>query len=302
MAKLLVSGLINIETTLRIDSFPLSYNAVNYPFHGIETTVSGVGYNISKALTTLGDSVTMLSIIGRDQLGDMVLNTFSVDGIDTTCIMRQIDTTAQSVIIYDKTGQRQIHVDLKNLQETPYPLVAFERAVADCEVAALCNINFSRPLLKAAKDSGKLIASDVHEITDIDDTYNRDFMAMADILFMSGTSLPIPPRDWIRELQKRFDNHIIVVSSGGDGALLAERDTHDIIHFPAVQTRQIVNTIGAGDALFSSFLHFYISDWNATAALENAMIFASYKIGERGAASGFLTENDLLKLRTSLSV
>lgn len=300
MAKILVSGLINIETTLKIEGFPLHYNAVNYPFNGVETTVSGVGYNISKALTTLGDSVNMLSIIGRDQLGDMALGSFERDGIDTTYIMRQIDETAQSVIIYVPSGQRQIHVDLKDLQETPYPIVSCERAMADCEVAVLCNINFSRPLLYVAKDAGKLIATDVHEITNLDDTYNQDFMKMSDILFMSGTSLPIPPKEWIRRLRERFNNKIIVVSLGADGALLGERGAGDIIHIPAVQTRQIVNTIGAGDALFSAFLHFFVKDRDAMAALENATVFASYKIGERGAANGFLSESELFRLKENL--
>ncbi len=32
MAQILVSGLINIETTLRVDGFPLPYAPVHYPF------------------------------------------------------------------------------------------------------------------------------------------------------------------------------------------------------------------------------------------------------------------------------
>ncbi len=35
MATLIVSGLINIETTVRIDGFPLAYSPVLYPFGGV---------------------------------------------------------------------------------------------------------------------------------------------------------------------------------------------------------------------------------------------------------------------------
>ncbi len=42
MAKVLVSGLINIETTLKIDRFPFEYAPVRYPFFGVNSTVSGV--------------------------------------------------------------------------------------------------------------------------------------------------------------------------------------------------------------------------------------------------------------------
>lgn len=52
----LISGLINIETTLRVDGFPLEYAPVRYPFFGVDTTVSGVGYNIARALATPGGS------------------------------------------------------------------------------------------------------------------------------------------------------------------------------------------------------------------------------------------------------
>jgi ribokinase len=43
-----LSSQINIETTLRVDSFPLTYEPVRFPFFGINSTVSGVGYNIAK--------------------------------------------------------------------------------------------------------------------------------------------------------------------------------------------------------------------------------------------------------------
>jgi len=66
MSNILVSGLINVETTLQVDGFPIPYFPARYPFHGVHATISGVGYNIAKALTVLGDEVRFLSIIGHD--------------------------------------------------------------------------------------------------------------------------------------------------------------------------------------------------------------------------------------------
>jgi acarbose 7IV-phosphotransferase len=48
MASILVSGLTNIETNLRIERFPLDYYLVAYPCHGIRSNVSGAGYNLAK--------------------------------------------------------------------------------------------------------------------------------------------------------------------------------------------------------------------------------------------------------------
>jgi ribokinase len=97
MTKMLVSGLINIETTLKVDSFPLTYEPVRYPFFGINSTVSGVGYNIAKALAVLGEKVTFLSLIGDDLAGRQVHRSLVDDGIDDSLIEKGMPVTAQSV-------------------------------------------------------------------------------------------------------------------------------------------------------------------------------------------------------------
>jgi len=294
MAAILVSGLINIETTLRIAEFPLSYNPVNYPFNGIQTSVSGVGYNLSKALTRLGNRVEFLSLIGRDEFAaDVVRKTLAMDGISDRYVLSLVDQTAQSVILYTANGQRQIHVDLKDIQETSYPIEQFRSAVQNCDILALCNINFSRNLLAPAQAAGKLVACDVHTIGSLDDTYNQEFMQAADILFMSHESLPLPPEEWARAVQSRFHNAIIVIGLGGEGCLLAVQRDNTIEHIPAVHTRAVVNTIGAGDALFSAFLHGYAAHRDPYRALRAAVVFASYKIGDVSAAAGFLTASEL---------
>lgn len=293
MVKILVSGLINIETTLRIDHFPLDYYPVTYPFGGVNSTVSGVGYNVAKALTTLDDDVAFLSLIGQGLQAALVRQALLGDQIAADFVLSAIQQTPQSVILYDSGGRRQIHVDLKDLQEQVYPSAQFEVAVQDCDLAVLCNINFSRPLLHAAKARGILIATDVHVISDLEDDYNRDFMAAADILFMSDEHLPMAPEAWAREVLARYRPQVLVIGLGSQGALLALRDQADVLRLPAVYTRDVVNTIGAGDALFSAFVHSYVHTRNAYAALQKAMLFASYKVGESGAAQGFLRGAEL---------
>src|SRR3989304_2325020 len=294
MAAILVSGLINIEKTLRIAEFPLAYNPVNYPFNGVQTSVSGVGYNLSKALTSLGDQVEFLSLIGSEEFAAKVVRkTLNQDGVSDHFVLSQVDHTAQSVIIYTANSQRQIHVDLKDIQEKTYPLELFAKAAHNCDVLALCNINFSRALLAPARSAGKLVACDVHTIDSLDDAYNQDFMKEADILFMSHEELPLPPEEWARAVQSRFHTPIIVIGLGEAGCLLAVKSDGYVGRIPAVQTRPVLNTIGAGDALFSVFLHEYAAHRDPYQALSAAVGFASYKIGAVSAADGFLTAGEL---------
>jgi ribokinase len=284
---ILVCGLLNIETTVRVDGFPIPYFPVRYPFFGVRSTVSGVGVNISAALTTLGHRVRFLSLIGDDGAGRLARETLRGRGVDDRYVLAHVAETAQSAIFYDGEGRRQIHVDLKDIQEQVYPPKLFGKAAAGCRLAVLCNINFSRPLLALARQRGMAIATDVHAVADLDDPYNADFLAAADILFMSHERLPAPPDEWAAAVQARYGNPIVVIGLGADGALLTVKDEAPQ-HVPAVFTRPVVNTIGAGDALFSAFLYVYMQTNDPHLALRKAVVFASYKIGAAGAAEGFL--------------
>lgn len=295
--RFLVSGLINIETTLRIDAFPLAYNPVNYPFFGVASTVSGVGYNVAKALTTLGAGVRLLSLVGQDLAGRQVRAVLAGAGLAGEGL-QPAEHTAQSVILYDAAGRRQIHVDLKDLQERVYPFEHFQAALAVSEVCVLCNANFSRPFLRPAREAGRLIATDVHALSDLEDAYNRDFMQAADILFMSHERLPAAPEEWARAVLARYRPEIVVIGLGAEGALLAVRGAGFMGRFPAAATRPVVNTIGAGDALFSAFLAGYARTRDPYAALRRAQVFASWKIGVAGAAEGFLDPAGLEQLLT----
>ena len=127
MNKILVSGLINIETTLKIDQFPLHYFPVRYPFNGVQSTLSGVGYNLAKALTILGDNVNFLSLIGKDFYEPIIRAECSSVSVSDQYVLSELSQTAQSVIIYEKSGRRQIHTDLKDIQERNYPLDLLDR-------------------------------------------------------------------------------------------------------------------------------------------------------------------------------
>ena len=296
MKKILVCGHTNIETTLAIEAFPIAYSPMRYPFFGIQTAVAGVGYNITKALTTLGSSVNFLTLVGKDLFGQQIRQQAAADGIVTDYIVAGMPQTAQSVILYDKQGKRQGNTDLKDIQERAYPLDHFQQALQESDLAILCNINYTRPFLVQAQHAGVPIATDVHTIVTLDDEYNRDYMAAATILFMSDERLPLPPEQWAKKVQNAFGTEIVVIGLGAEGALLAVKSDNFCERLPAVQTRPVVNTIGAGDALFSSFNHFYRASYDPYTALPKAMLFASYKIGSEGAAAGFLSAAEVEEL------
>ena len=290
MSRFFISGLLNIETTVAIPGFPLDYAPVHYPFFGINSTLSGVGYNIAKALALLGNRIDLHSLVGPDWTLPHLRHELATLGIDSSGLEEALSATAQSVILYEPSGRRQIHVDLKECQERPLSKVE-DSQLAACDMALLCNINFSRPLLARAKALGRPIACDVHVLHDIHDDYNRDFIAAADILFLSDEGLDGRlATDYLRELQEHYGIPMVVMGCGAAGAYLSVRRDHRFFHAPASAPQGVKNSVGAGDALFSAFVHDYCQNHDPYLALQRATRYAGWKVGATGAAEGLLDQ------------
>lgn len=291
MQHILISGLVNLETTARVRQFPIDYYPIDYPFFGVETAVSGVALNLALALRTLGDRVTLLSMTGEDMAAQCIRQELERAGIDTGRILPCLRETPNSVVLYDGTGRRQIYCDLKDLQEANYDFDAV--SLDGVDLVAACNTNFNRPLLRLAKQAGKPIATDVHVLTDLHDGYNRDFLEYADIVFLSDEGIGQDYQGFLEALARTYGNSIVVLGRGGRGAAMYLRETGQICELPAAQVGPVVNTVGAGDALFSGFLHFYAKGLSPLDTLSLAQRFAAAKIRVSGAAKGFVTEAEL---------
>ncbi len=299
MSNVFVSGLVNIETTVKVRNFPIEYYPVDYAFFGVNSAVSGVGYNIAKALTTLGDKVSLATMIGKDFEGEKILSELSKTGIDTKVVTEKLKATPTSVILYDDRGKRQIYCDLKDIQDTCY---SFTQEFMDSDIVVACNINFNRDLLKKAKEQGKIIATDVHVLSDIYDEYNRDFLEKADIVFLSDEGINGDYKDFLKSIYNTYHNKIIVLGMGSKGAMMLTDNT--IYELSAVKVENVVNTTGAGDSLFSGFIHHYAKGCEPLESLRKAEIFASEKIKSNGGAEGFVSESivDKLAERTVIDI
>lgn len=289
--KILVSGLLNTETTSAVRGFPINYYPIDYSFFGVKTHPSGVAYNITLALRALGDEVRLCSMLGDDFSADYIRSSLKKLCISTDNIRSTLPETPASVVLFAPDGARQIYCDLKNIQESEYDFNALQLEGVDLVVA--CNINFNRPLLRLAKQEGKLIATDVHVLSNIDDEYNSEFMEYADILFLSDEAIGDSYRDFIYRIADKYKNKVIVLGRGAKGAALYTAESGEITELPAYTEINVVNTVGAGDALFSSFLHFYTRGYTPLESLRRAQIFAALKIRENGASIGFVDEQEI---------
>lgn len=296
MSRIVVSGLVNVETTLNIGKFPVEYTPIEYKFFGLKSNVAGVAYNVAKALSHLEDNVELLSMVGKDGESKVVLEGMANAGICDTHILPKLNETPTSLILFDDEGKRKIYCDLKDIQETDYPMENAKAVIEEADLVVACNCNFNRPLLKMAKEMGKTIATDVHVLSDLRDAYNSDFMQYADIVFMSDEIIVSDnknPWDFLKEMYGMYSPKVIVLGRGSKGALMYLGDKDEFVELSAVKTKEVINTVGAGDALFSAFIHFYAKGMEEKECLKRAQVFASLKIAHNGASLGFEKEEEI---------
>jgi acarbose 7IV-phosphotransferase len=263
---ILVCGTLNLETTFPISAFPLEYQPVVYRSFELTSHPSGVGFNVARALAVLGNRVRFVSMVGSDFLGIALKQSMPRFELSDEFVIPMLDETPQSVVVFDKTGKRMVTTDLKEIGRKVYPLDFFKRALRGCDAAVMTNVNFSRPLLPVAKAASALIATDLQTASDSSREYDADFLAAADVIFASHEKLPTEPEEFLSNLWERSRARIAVVGMGDAGARLAIRGK-EANHVTAVQIRPVVNTSGAGDALFSCFLHFYLDGDEPISAL-----------------------------------
>ncbi|MBQ4241228.1 MAG: carbohydrate kinase family protein, partial [Lachnospiraceae bacterium] len=277
---------------------PIEYSPVTSVPDTIFTSAGGDAFNETLALSWLGDKVELLSVVGRN-LDYSVLNPPDREvTINTDYVLPVIDSTPTQVVLYDKNRKEQIFEDIKSLREAEYRMSMVPPMVGASDMVVLSNANFCRPFINVAKEFDKKIAVNIHTYNPEKEKYNVDFLENANILYFSDDTIKSDPFDFVKGIADKYNTDIIILGQGSKGLILYDRHRDINVHYDTVKTNEVVNTTGAGNALFACFLHYYQETGDSTLAIKNAMLFASYKIGYMGTSIGFMTVEQLEQWRS----
>ncbi|MCR4924516.1 MAG: carbohydrate kinase family protein [Lachnospiraceae bacterium] len=298
MSRFVVAGVIQIETIIKVEKIPIEYTPITNKCDSIYTAAGGDAYNEALALSWLGDQVKLLSMVARNQ--DMsILNPAGREvTIDTEYILRIMDHTPAEVLFYDEERKEQIFEDLKDLREDAYDMAMVPPMIAASDLVILSNANFCRAFLEPARHYGKKVAVNIHSYEVDKEAFNRDFLEAASILYFSDDTIEGDPFDFVRTIADKYGTDIIILGQGAHGLILYDKERDLNVHYDSVQTNEVVNTAGAGNALFACFLHCYQESGDSVTSIKNAMLFASYKIGYMGTSNGFMTVEQLEQWRS----
>ncbi len=294
MSKFMVAGFVQFETIVKVDELPVPYKQFESIPDMINTDIGGAGFNTAMALRWLGNQVDFMSLISK-QLSREQINVYlkknQVD-LSTDYVLTKLEGMPSSVILYCK-GNKQTFEDVKDSRTVEYDLELLERQIQDKDMVVISNCNFCRPIIGLAKKYNKPLAVNVRSMRTDKIAQKEDFLAAADILYISNDDLERDAYECIDECKKKYDPSIIIVGIGKRGVILYTKEDNSVLEYKSVKTNEIVNTVGAGNALFSAFLHYYVKTKDAKEAIKDALLFASYKIGFVGASNGFMTEEQI---------
>lgn len=295
--RIVVAGAVSYYLSVGVPDFPLHYAAKCTP-RWMAGGVAGAAGHIARVLGTLGDDVRLCTVVGRDAAGAEIRAELGRCGLLGPGVIDGGESS-MGVALVAPDGSRLGLPHLRPVNGVAYPFGALGVAARDAGLLVLTNAKFVRPLVGPADRLGVPIAVDVHLIADLADEYNRPWLQAAEIIFCSHELLPCPPEVWARRLLDRYPRcRLACVGMGAQGAVLATRDGH-LLRAEAVAPRGVVNTSGAGDALFATFLHVWLRSRDAARALRTAVLHAGWKIGHRLPVAASLTGVELAELEKS---
>ena len=294
--RIVVAGASSCYTTVAVDAFPVPYSPTCPPAWAA-VGVSGAGVHIARVQRALGCDVRLCTVVGRDAAGSVIRAELGRDGLLGAGVVAS-ETSSSGVVLVGRDGRRMGLPHLAPVDRFAYPFDVLREQARGAALLVLTTARFVRPLIPPAAALDVPVAVDVHLIGGPDDEYARPWLEHSRIVFCSHERLR-DPRGWMAGLFGRYRRpEMAGVGLGAGGALLGLRDG-TLVRVAAAPPPRVVNTSGAGDVLFATFLAEWLRAGDPVRALQGAVLHAGWKIGHRLPAAASLTAARLAELRAS---
>lgn len=260
-------------------------------FPGGEKVLGGAPFNVAWHLQAFGQSPCFISRIGADSAGDTILKGMQQWGMGCQTLQRDDQHPTGKVTITLEAGEPtyEIVADVAydfidaTLVKEIHPTMLYHGSLGlrnQAARAALEQLKKNRPqriFMDVNLRDPWWKSEDVLEWVSDADWVKLNEVELALLHGSSAGNLTAAI-----EFKRRHDLEGIVVTLGAKGALVLFRDEAPIQITPE-RNLNLVDTVGAGDALTSVILLGLILDWPIAMTLERAQLFASAIVGQRGA-------------------
>ena len=294
-----VVGSLNVDLVVPVPHHPVPGETVLGGDH--LRTPGGKGGNQAVAAARLGQRVRMVSRVGGDDFGRLLVDALLADGVDTTRVLTSSDApTGIALITVDEQGENAIAVSPgANARLSPGDVTA---AAASLSSAAVTLLQLEVPL--PAVEMASTLAGGIVVLNPAPAQFLPPaLLGRADVLvpnrlelaILAGTDTPPQNLDEVAALALELPTEAaVVVTLGAQGALVCAADV--VTHVPATPAT-VVDTTGAGDAFCGGLADALSRGLEIEAAAAWATKVAVIAVSRRGAQAAMPRQAELHRRR-----
>ena len=271
----------------------------SFPLQQISMTIGGDAINEATIMSRLGHKIGLMSMVGRDAVGNFIIEHCEKNGIDYSGIrVREGIDTSINVGLVTADGERTFvtnrngslwkmtidDVDLSRLKEARLLSLAsiFNNPLLDCP--ALVKI------FQEAKAQDMIICADMIKARlgeTLDDI--EEALGYVDYFFPNYDEACLMTEE--TELEKIADRFLdcgiqhVVIKTGKKGCYIKSQDG-SVLEVPAMKGIIAIDTIGAGDNFASGFITAILEGKSLKECAEFANVTASISVQSIGATTG----------------
>ncbi|MGB1477050.1 MAG: carbohydrate kinase family protein [Marinobacter salsuginis] len=284
---ILILGGASLDTIIHLPALPTPEPQTIWPresYRALGSTGAGKSLN----LAALGQTVVFHTLLGGDPEGHQIQVALGHPGI--RLLTEQTDAPTEQHVNLMSTDGKRISLFI---QPPPEPEQVdwnqAQQALAECAVAVVNILGYTRSALPWLKASGTPIWTDLHDY-DGHNSYHKPFIDAARAIFLSSDNLP-DYRTTMEGLIAR-GKEFVVCTHGSEGATLLNKEGR-WLEQPVMPVSGVVDTNGAGDAFFSGFLHRYLQGAELADCLRAGAICGALCVTSRELASPELSPERL---------
>ncbi len=287
--RVIVVGSVNVDLVVSVDRLPAPGETVvggRFARHH-----GGKGGNQAVAAARLGAETAFVGAIGDDAFGGEARAALAKEGIDLHGLVRlDGEATGVALILVDAAGENsiavagganralrpeQVRAALAMLQPRPGDVVLVGHEIPTAA---------TREALRVGREAGATTILNPAPAGGLD----PGTLALADIATPNRVELAAladdgPPGRAAQALCERASLRAVLVSLGGDGALLVQRTGSTALPAHVVD---VVDSTGAGDALNGALAAGLAAGLPLAAAAARAVLAASLAVTRSGAREG----------------
>ncbi len=233
----------------------------------------GAPMNVALHLKNLGVDVAMISKVGNDPLGDEIIDFINQKNGATDWIQRD-NNHSTGIVEVNITNRTSVTYNIVHpvawdfISATPQAMEASKNAYAFVYGTLACRDPHSQKTLLTLLDN--TTALKIYDVNLRPPHYTKELietlLQKADIVKMNEDELTIIS-DWFdsseltieqktKQIKKKFGLQAVIVTMGGDGALLLNETG---LHQSKVYNVEVKDTIGSGDSFLAAMIkNFYL--------------------------------------------